>query len=68
MMLYYSLMVATIIVATTHSCTHHQARGHTPQGEYHLQTPHHPPQGESRADLTPEEEGRCTSSHENSTA
>lgn len=61
-------MVAIIIVATTHSYTHHQAHGHTPQGEYHLQTPHRPPQEESRAYLTPEEEGCCTSSPENSAA
>ena len=47
--------------------THRQARGHTPQGVCRHQTPHRPPPGESRADLMPGEEGRCTSWPENST-
>lgn len=47
--------------------THHQARGHTPQGVCHHQTPHRLPRGGSRVDLMPGEEGRCTDWPESST-
>lgn len=59
--------LAVELVSRAFSWTHHQGRGHTPQGEYRHQTPHRPPQGGSRADLMPGEEGRCTSWPESST-